>query len=91
MAKEEKKVRKKTVEFSLDAPKAKEVYLAGEFNDWDTQSLPMKKGKDGVWRTKIKLAPSKKGAFTCGRMIGSSPTRKRNLLNRIASRPETWL
>ncbi len=45
----------KTVEFTFCAPEAREVFLAGEFNNWDTQSLPMKKGKDGVWKAKIKL------------------------------------
>ena len=47
----------KNIEFVLDAPGAKEVFLAGEFNRWDIRSLPMKKGKDGIWRTKIKLFP----------------------------------
>jgi 1,4-alpha-glucan branching enzyme len=59
MKEKEKKVRKKTVEFTYTAPDAKKVFLAGEFNNWDPESLPMKKGKDGVWRTKIKLAPGR--------------------------------
>jgi 1,4-alpha-glucan branching enzyme len=59
MKEKEKKVGKKTVEFTYTAPDAKKVFLAGEFNQWDTQSLPMKKGKDGVWRTKIELAPGR--------------------------------
>ena len=46
----------KTVEFTFCASEAREVFLAGEFNNWDTQSLPMKKGKDGVWKAKIKLS-----------------------------------
>ena len=45
----------KRVEFSFYAPETKEVFLAGEFNAWDTQSLPMKKDKKGVWKTKVKL------------------------------------
>jgi 1,4-alpha-glucan branching enzyme len=32
------------------------VFLAGEFNGWDTQTLPMKKDKSGIWKTKIKLS-----------------------------------
>ena len=54
--KKKEKSIKKTVEFTFSAPDAKEVFLAGEFNGWDNQSLPMKRGKDGVWRTKINLA-----------------------------------
>ena len=35
-----------------------EVFLAGEFNSWDTGSLLMKKNKEGVWKTSVKLAPA---------------------------------
>ena len=45
------------VEFALYAPEAKKVFVAGKFNDWNTKSMPMKKGKDGTWRIKIKLSP----------------------------------
>ncbi len=49
----------KRVEFAFYAPEAKEVYLAGEFNAWNNQSLPMAKDKDGVWKTEIKLLPGR--------------------------------
>jgi 1,4-alpha-glucan branching enzyme len=49
----------KEVEFIFYAPEAKEVFLAGEFNQWDTRSLPMKKEKDGVWKQKIQLTPGR--------------------------------
>jgi 1,4-alpha-glucan branching enzyme len=49
----------KTVEFSLQAPEAKEVFLAGEFNHWDAQSMPMKRGKDGSWKVKTSLPPGR--------------------------------
>ncbi len=45
------------VEFSFFAPDAKKVFIAGKFNNWSTKSTPMKKGKDGTWKIKIKLAP----------------------------------
>jgi 1,4-alpha-glucan branching enzyme len=45
------------VEFTFLAPEAKEVLLAGASNSWDTQSLLMKKNKDGVRRIAINLAP----------------------------------
>ncbi len=44
------------VEFGLYAPEAKKVYIAGKFNNWSTEQYPMKKGKDGYWRIKIKLS-----------------------------------
>ena len=51
--------KKKPVEFRLDAPEAEVVYLAGEFNGWDPYSLPMKKGKDGIWKVRTKLPPGR--------------------------------
>ncbi len=49
----------KPVEFTFLAPEAREVFLAGEFNGWDTQSLPMKKSKGGIWKAKVKLSPGR--------------------------------
>jgi 1,4-alpha-glucan branching enzyme len=46
----------RNVEFGLYAPEAKKVYIAGKFNDWNMEQYPMKKGKDGYWRIKIKLS-----------------------------------
>ncbi|MBN2298235.1 MAG: isoamylase early set domain-containing protein [Deltaproteobacteria bacterium] len=31
------------------------VFLVGEFNDWDTQALPMKPVKDGVFNLTVNL------------------------------------
>ncbi len=45
----------KTVEFTLFAPDAKKVFVAGSFNDWDREDCPLKKGSDGTWRTKVDL------------------------------------
>ena len=49
----------RNVEFSFYFPEAVDIYVAGEFNSWDTRSLPMKKDKDGIWRTKVKLLPGR--------------------------------
>jgi 1,4-alpha-glucan branching enzyme len=35
--------REKSVEFVFHSPKAKKVFLAGEFNSWKAESVPMKK------------------------------------------------
>ena len=56
------KIGKKThknVEVSFYSPDAMNVYVAGEFNGWDTRSLPLKKDEDGAWRLKIKLLPGR--------------------------------
>ena len=61
----EKKVKEgkgkghKAVEFSCPAPEAKQVFLVGEFNNWDTQSLPLRRDKSGVWNIKINLPPGR--------------------------------
>lgn len=47
--------RKKEIEFTFYAPEVKEVFLGGDFNSWDPQTLPMRKDTQGVWRTKLKL------------------------------------
>jgi 1,4-alpha-glucan branching enzyme len=47
------------VEFNLIAPDAKKVSIAGQFNNWNPQALPMKKAKDGAWKIKLKLPPGK--------------------------------
>jgi 1,4-alpha-glucan branching enzyme len=47
------------VEFTFHAPEAKKIFIAGAFNDWNTKSMPMKKGKNGTWRVSIKLPPGR--------------------------------
>jgi uncharacterized iron-regulated membrane protein len=48
-------VPKRKVHFIFKAPEAKVVYLAGEFNGWHTQTLPMIKGANGVWIATLEL------------------------------------
>lgn len=43
--------------FQVWAPKAKEVWLVGDFNNWD-KSLPMKKDEGGVWKISTSLPKS---------------------------------
>jgi 1,4-alpha-glucan branching enzyme len=45
--------------FELLAPEAQEVYLAGEFNNWDTRAHPMKKDKNGIWKITLSLNPGR--------------------------------
>jgi 1,4-alpha-glucan branching enzyme len=55
----EKKPDEGSIEFTFNAPEAKNVSLAGDFNNWDNHSLPMKKinGKD--WKVAVKLTPGR--------------------------------
>jgi len=48
-----------SVGFTFYAPDAKDVYLVGEFNNWDIRSLPMKKENEKDWKASIKLSPGR--------------------------------
>jgi 1,4-alpha-glucan branching enzyme len=52
-----KGTKAKKVSFNLLAPEAGSVSVAGEFNDWDPLSHPMKKDKKGLWKVSFSLAP----------------------------------
>ena len=45
--------------FSFDAPQAKEVLLAGDFNDWKAEKHPLKKNNDGLWQKSTFLLPGR--------------------------------
>ena len=45
--------------FEFSAPEAKEVSLAGSFNQWNPQANPMKKDKKGIWKATLALEPGK--------------------------------
>ena len=51
------KPKKRKAVFLLSAPQATEVYLVGDFNDWNGKKHPLKKNPDGVWE-KITFLPS---------------------------------
>ncbi|OGG43991.1 MAG: hypothetical protein A3F84_15405 [Candidatus Handelsmanbacteria bacterium RIFCSPLOWO2_12_FULL_64_10] len=46
---------KRRISFSLEAPGAKEVSLAGTFNGWEVRSL--KRDGQGVWGASLTLTP----------------------------------
>ena len=58
-AKVKAKVMTKKVSFEFPAPEAQEVYLVGNFNNWDTNANPIKKDKKGVWKTTHSLKPGR--------------------------------
>jgi len=49
-------VKRVRIQFKVFAPEAKEVLLAGSFNDWSGSSDPMKRDKTGAWK-KVKMLP----------------------------------
>ena len=52
-----KEGKTKKVDFNFSAPHAGSVSIAGDFNDWNPGSHPMKKDKKGVWKISFNLAP----------------------------------
>ena len=45
--------------FDFEAPAARQVSLAGDFNSWDANALPLQKGPDGFWRVSVPLKPGR--------------------------------
>ena len=52
-----KSAASKDIEFSLYAPKAKKVSLAGSFNKWNSKLLSAKKDAKGNWKIDVELKP----------------------------------
>ena len=46
---------KKKVEFSLDAPEATTVLLAGDFTGWQQKPLAFSRQKTGLWKVAVRL------------------------------------
>ncbi len=49
----------RSVAFSLRAPEARSAFLAGSFNDWSADALPMRKDPTGTWSASVKLKPGR--------------------------------
>ena len=50
-------VRARKTEFSLSAPLAQSVFTAGDFNQWNPSSHPLKMDDQGIWRVSLALNP----------------------------------
>lgn len=46
-----------TIQISLAAPGAHEVFVAGDFNGWNSRSSPLRKDAQGIWRVQIPVSP----------------------------------
>ncbi len=45
--------------FRFTAPGAATVLLVGDFTQWQTRPIPLKKGAGGLWSTTVELTPGK--------------------------------
>ncbi|MDD2337708.1 MAG: isoamylase early set domain-containing protein [Geobacteraceae bacterium] len=50
-----KKQSTKKAIFEFQALDARDVYLAGDFNNWDIHTYPMKKDRKGAWKATLPL------------------------------------
>jgi len=53
------KAKRRRAVFRLDAPEAGEVFLVGNFNDWDVRRHRMKREENGVWKKITLLFPGR--------------------------------
>ena len=53
------KSKTKKIEFKLYSPEAQRVALAGDFNNWDVDNLPMRRDHRGTWEASFTLPPGK--------------------------------
>ena len=78
----DKSVVPTTVPFSFAAPKARRVSLAGDFNDWNPEDMPMYKSSNGVWYLSVSLTPGRyEYRFIADGMWLDDPTAQQKVAN----------
>jgi len=53
------KQKTRKIDFTLDAPGARSVAVAGTFNDWDPKNSPMHSDGNGRWNIPVSLPPGR--------------------------------
>ena len=48
-----------TITFSIAAPASRSVSLVGDFTDWRTDQVKLKRGSSGMWSAKVTLPPGR--------------------------------
>ena len=56
---QDKHVNDSPVQYSFPAARTRQVPLAGNFNNWDPECLPVGKTKNGIWHLKVTLKPGR--------------------------------
>ena len=59
MAKTKSAPKRRRIRFTYRNEKAEKVFLAGDFNQWDPKSHPMKKNADGIWMRSVLVTPGR--------------------------------
>lgn len=81
--------------FTLQAPGAAAVLLAGSFTDWEQHSIPLRRDSNGTWTIAVRLQPGKHeylfivdGAWCCDpdcTLRVPNPFGTENMLREVAS------
>ena len=81
-----KNSKQRPVPFSFQAPAARQVSLAGNFNNWDPQAMPMHKGADGRWHLNVTLKPGRhEYRFIADGVWQDDPTAQQRTANTMGS------
>ena len=59
MTKVAKHPKIKATAFTCHAPEAQTVFVAGTFNEWNSEATPMAKSADGNWIVAVELPPGR--------------------------------
>jgi 1,4-alpha-glucan branching enzyme len=57
--KTKQKIKRRRVNFSLEAADAKEVILMGDFNNWNPKRHPMQSDENGMWNQSVLIPPGR--------------------------------
>ena len=83
---DDKSLAQTSIPFSFDAPKARKVSLAGDFNNWDPEDMPMYKGSNGVWYLTVSLMPGRhEYRFVADGVWQDDPTAQQRIANAMGS------
>jgi 1,4-alpha-glucan branching enzyme len=74
------------VPFSFAAPTARRVLLAGDFNNWDPEDMPMYKSSNGVWYLSVSLTPGRhEYRFIADGVWQDDPASQQKVVNAMGS------
>jgi 1,4-alpha-glucan branching enzyme len=82
----ESNLKELSIPFTFPAPAARQVTLAGDFNQWDPKTLPMRKDTHGVWHLSVALKPGRhEYRFIADGVWTDDPTAKQRTANAMGS------
>ena len=82
----DKSHKQKSIPFAFLAPAARHVSLAGDFNQWDPKTMPMRKGADSIWHLSVALKPGcHEYRFVADGVWQDDPTAQQRTANAMGS------